>query len=68
MKDTFQEVLLTCEIAKGNSILGEINSEYPPRQVYCTEATLRTIVMAVDLLLLEHTAKYDLLQLLLAHQ
>lgn len=55
-------------LLKGIQFWVKLIQNTPPRQVYCTEATLRTIVMAVDLLLLEHTATYDLLQLLLAHQ
>lgn len=55
----------TVKLLKG-TVLGKINSEYPPRQMYCTEVTLRTILGAVDLLLLEHN--YYLLQLLHVHQ
>lgn len=55
-------------LLKGIQFWVKLIQNAPPRQVYCTEVTLRTIVMAVDLLLLEHTATYDLLQLLLAQQ
>lgn len=58
MGDTFQEILQNCEIARGTAVLNEMNLEYRSRQVYCTEAALRTIAVSVDLLLLEHSAKY----------
>lgn len=68
MKITFQEVLQQCEIAKGNSFLGKINSEYPPKVGVLYRGHSQDIVVAVDLSLVEYAGKYYLLHLLHVHQ